>query len=109
MRVVAVIIVLVAALSFYLAMLATWSLAHDPTLTRTGRITRLLLVWLVPIAAPVAILRAAAELVPQSLPTPALLWPVRWLLKDRPHPPDEGYQSYDYSDAATSDHSSGDH
>ena len=108
MRAVAVIIVLVAALAFYLAMLATWSLARDTTLTRTGRITRILLAWLVPIAAPVAILRGAAELVPQTLPSPALLWPVRWLLSDRPRPYDPGYQPYDSGDGG-SDHSSGDH
>jgi hypothetical protein len=94
MHVVAVIIAVVAVLAFYLAMLATWSLAHDPTLTRTGRITRVMLAWLVPIAAPVAILRAAAELVPQALPRSALLWPVRWLLHDRPRPHDPGYRPY---------------
>ena len=109
MHAVAVIIVVVAALAFYLAVLATWSLAHDPTLERTGRITRLLLVWLVPIAAPVAILRAAAELVPHTLPRPALLWPVRWLLKDRPRPHGPGYEAYVPGEGPTSDHSSGDH
>jgi len=106
---VAVIAIVVVLLALYFAVLATLSVTHDQTLTRAGRITRLMLVWLAPIAAPVAILRSAAELAPQSLPWLALLWPARWFLKDRPHPRGPGFEAYIPGEGPTSDHPPGDH
>ena len=109
MHAVAVIAVTVVAVALYLAVLATWSVAHDSTLGRTGRIARLVILWLGPIAAPIVILRAAAEFAPESLPAPALLWPVRWLLTVRPRPPGPGLEVYPPGIGPDSDHSPGGH
>ena len=109
MHPVAIIGIGVVAVAFYLAVLATWSIAHDPTLLRAGRIARLAIVWLAPIAAPVVVLRAAAEFAPESLPGPSLLWPVRWLLKVRPRPPGPGFQAYVPGEGPNSDHTPGGH
>jgi hypothetical protein len=106
---VAVIAIVAVALAFYLALLATWSIAHDPTLSRSGRITRLVIVWLAPIAAPVLILRAAAEFAPESLPVSFLLRPVRWLLRVRPRPSGPGFESYVPGEGPSSDHTPGGH
>jgi hypothetical protein len=74
---IAVIAIGAVVLAFYFTALATWSITHDPTLPRAGRIARLVIVWLAPIVAPVLILRAAAEFAPESLPGSPFLWPVR--------------------------------
>jgi len=78
---------LVAALTAYLAILATWAATHDPTLPVAGRAIRIVAAWLLPIAGAVSILRAAAELAPESLPPQTLLRPLRWLLHVSPRRP----------------------
>jgi hypothetical protein len=94
----------VSVIAAYLALLATWSLSHDETLTRSGRVARVVLAWLVPIIGPMFLLRSAAELAPESLPAPAFTWPVRWLwASGRPvrgdtGPDDSGFIALGYAD-----------
>ena len=73
------IVVVVGVIAVYLALLATWSLSRDETLTRSGRVARVVLAWLVPVIGPMFLLKSAAELAPESLPASAFIWPVRWL------------------------------
>jgi hypothetical protein len=80
-------LIAVAALACYLAILATWAIVHDPTISLIGRIVRILGAWLLPVAAAVSILRSAAELAPESLPSRRLLLPVGWLLRISPRRP----------------------
>ncbi len=82
-------LVVVAALAVYLAILATWTLVHDPTITAVGRVARVMGAWLLPVGVAVSILRSASEFAPESLPSRQLLLPVRWLLRtstQRPNP-----------------------
>jgi hypothetical protein len=78
---------IVAVLAVYLAILATWTVAHDLTLPVAGRALRIVAAWLIPIGGAVSILRASAELAPESLPPLALLQPLRWLLHVSPSRP----------------------
>ena len=80
-------LVVVATLALYLAILATWAVAHDPTLPKAGRISRILASWLLPIGAAVSILRSVAELAPASMPAKRFLAPVQWLLHVPPRRP----------------------
>jgi hypothetical protein len=79
---------LVAALATYLAILATWTAVHDPTINSVGRVVRIVGAWLLPVGVAVSILRSAAELAPESLPSKHLLSPVRWLLRASERPND---------------------
>ena len=109
MHLVEIIAIGAIALAVYLGLLATWSVVHDPTLPRTGRIVRLVLAWLAPIAGPVVILRAASEFAPGSLPSSSLMWPARWLLKVRPRPQSPGFEAYVPGEGPSSDHTPGGH
>jgi hypothetical protein len=80
-------LILLGVLAFYLSALATWAVVRDPTIDRAGRIARIVVAWLFPIAPAVAILRSAAELAPDSLPPGGFLWPVVWLLRISPRAP----------------------
>jgi hypothetical protein len=71
---------LVAIYAFYAALLASWSVARDSTLTTAPKFGRLLLVWLVPLVGAMSTLRAAAELSPESLPPRPTLVPLLPLL-----------------------------
>jgi tellurite resistance protein TehA-like permease len=103
----------VSVIAAYLALLATWSLSHDETLTRSGRVARVVPAWLVPIIGPMFLLRSAAELAPESLPAPAFTWPVRWLwAAGRPVRGDSGpgdAAGLDYGVASHHDQTQGHH
>jgi hypothetical protein len=73
-------LLLVTALAVYLALL-------DSTLPVGGRAMRIVAAWLLPIGGAVSILRASAELAPESLPPRALLRPLHWLLHVAPRRP----------------------
>ncbi len=102
-----------AVIATYLALLATWSIAHDDTLSRPGKVGRVVLAWLLPIIGPVIQLMSAAELAPESLPTSMVTWPVRWLwTPSRPARGDSGpgdAAGLDYGSAGSGDNASGHH
>jgi hypothetical protein len=76
-----------AAFAAYLALLATWALCRDPTLDGVGRIARIVLAWVLPIGAPVMLLRTVSEVAPESMPPRALVGPFAWLLYVAPAKP----------------------
>ena len=67
---------LAASLAIYAAALASWSIAHDTTLTFPGRVARYFAVWLLPFVGAGWVLRSAADLAPDSLPPPRVLRPL---------------------------------
>ena len=84
-----------AAIAVYLALLATWALWRDPTLDGVGRIARIVMAWVFPIGGPVVLLRTVSEVAPESMPPRALVGPFAWLLyvaPSKPNPiPDDRY------------------
>jgi len=108
-----VIAVGLAVIAFYLALLATWSLAHDETVSGAIRVARVVLVWFLPLIGPMFTLRSAAEVAPESLPATMFTWPVRWLwaasrpVKGDSGPGDGG--SLDYGSVGSGDGSHGHH
>lgn len=71
-----VVALLAALLAIYAAALASWSIAHDTTLTFQGRMTRYFIVWIVPFLGAGWVLRSAADLAPDSLPPLRALRPL---------------------------------
>lgn len=73
----------IALFATYLAVMTTFALVRDDTLSSVGRLARIVLAWLVPFVAPLFMLRSIAEVSPKALPPASLLRPARWLLKVR--------------------------
>jgi len=71
-----IVVLLAALLAIYAAALASWSIAHDPTLPVAGRIARYAAVWLLPFFGAAWVLRSAADLAPDSLPPLRALRPL---------------------------------
>lgn len=87
MRFLAGLLLVLVVIAVYLAMLATWALLRDPTISTAGRVARILMAWLLPIGGPVSILRSIAELSPESMPPRALTAPFSWLWFVSPRAP----------------------
>lgn len=68
----------------YCAILATYVLWRDLTLTGPQKILRTVYVWLIPVVGPMLYLRSAAELAPEAVPSRHWLLPVRWLFYIKP-------------------------
>lgn len=68
----------------YCALLATYVLWRDLTLTGLQKVLRTVYVWLIPVVGPMLYLRSAAELAPEAVPSRHWLSPVRWLFYIKP-------------------------
>lgn len=68
----------------YCALLATYAVWRDFTLTGVQKSLRTVYVWLVPVVGPMLYLRSTAELAPNAVPSRRWLWPVRWLFYVKP-------------------------
>lgn len=68
----------------YCALLATYAIWRDFTLTGVQKVLRTVYVWIVPVVGPMLYLRSAAELAPHAVPSRRWLWPVRWLFYVKP-------------------------
>ena len=80
MSILLTILIMVLGVSAYADVLATISLIRDDTLTISGKLLRLVCVWLLPLVGALFVLRAAHELCPASLPTHKWLLPLRPIL-----------------------------
>ena len=90
-----IIVALIAAYYAYAAVLASVCLLRDETLFRLGRSVRLVGVWLFPFIGALFVLRAAAEVSPQSLPARPWLIPLVPLLRVSPNTGDAFPDGYD--------------
>ena len=63
----------------YCALVATYVVWRDFTLTGVQKVQRTVYVWLVPMVGPMPYLRSTAELAPNAVPSRRWLWPVRWV------------------------------
>ena len=68
----------------YCALLATYAVWRDFTLTGAQKVLRTVYVWLVPVVGPMLYLRSTAELATDAVPSRRWLWPVRWLFYVKP-------------------------
>ncbi len=82
----AVALSVLAVVWIYAAILSTWTLTRDETLTLAGKLVRMLLAWLLPLAGSVYVLRSAADVSPSSLPPRPFLIPLRPLMYVGPRP-----------------------
>jgi hypothetical protein len=76
---------------FYAALLTTWSIVRDDTLTLIGKAARVVIAWCLPLVGPLFLLRAAAEIAPRSLPPRAFLVPLLPLVYIRTRQPNDPY------------------
>jgi hypothetical protein len=84
-----VVMVAIALVAFYLAVVATICVVRDRTLSRVAAVSRLLVSWWVPLLGAILTIRVATEESTQDLPRRWWLWPLRLLLIDAA--PDAGF------------------
>ena len=93
---------LIIAYYLYAAVLATYCLLRDDTLSPLGRSTRLIGVWLFPFIGAMFTLRSTAEVSTQSLPARPWLIPLVPLVRVSPHTGDAFPDGYDQVQRAES-------
>ena len=91
---------LIIAYYLYAAVLATYCLVRDDTLSSLGRCVRIVGVWLFPFIGALFTLRSTAEVSPRSLPARRWLIPLVPLVHVSPHTGDAFPGGYDQVERA---------